>query len=87
VTLAAREAWSELGELDAASGFDAERWATAMDGYFDQHDAVGIGPHARSSALLILEESGTPSQVLPSAQPVWRARQIFDDPAGDHDWG
>ncbi|MCS5719910.1 DUF3516 domain-containing protein [Herbiconiux sp. CPCC 205763] len=77
VTLAAREAWTELGELDAASGFSATRWAEAMDDYYDVHDAVGIGPHARSAALLILEETPT----------VWRARQIFDDPAGDHDWG
>ncbi|MCS5733623.1 DEAD/DEAH box helicase [Herbiconiux daphne] len=77
VTLAAREAWDELGELDAASGFGADRWAEAMDAYYDVHDSVGIGPHARSAALLILDE-GT---------EVWRARQIFDDPAGDHDWG
>lgn len=77
VTLAAREAWDELGELDASSGFTADRWATAMDDYYDVHDSVGIGPHARSAALLILEEQPT----------VWRARQIFDDPAGDHDWG
>ena len=21
------------------------------------------------------------------AGPLWRVRQIFDDPAGDHDWG
>ncbi|WP_179549433.1 DEAD/DEAH box helicase [Herbiconiux flava] len=77
VTLAAREAWDELGELDGSSGFTADRWATAMDDYYDVHDSVGIGPHARSAALLILEEQPT----------VWRARQIFDDPAGDHDWG
>ncbi|SDZ12971.1 Helicase conserved C-terminal domain-containing protein [Herbiconiux ginsengi] len=77
VTLAAREAWTELGELDAASGFSADRWASAMDDYYDVHDSVGIGPHARSAALLILDETPT----------VWRARQIFDDPAGDHDWG
>ncbi|WP_368499776.1 DEAD/DEAH box helicase [Herbiconiux sp. A18JL235] len=77
VTLAAREAWEELGELDAASGFGADRWATAMDAYYDEHDSLGIGPHARSGALLILEEEPA----------VWRARQIFDDPAGDHDWG
>jgi hypothetical protein len=77
VTLAAREAWDELGDLDASSGFSADRWATAMDDYYDVHDSVGIGPHARSAALLILEEQPT----------MWRARQIFDDPAGDHDWG
>ncbi|MDO9396683.1 MAG: DUF3516 domain-containing protein, partial [Herbiconiux sp.] len=82
VALAAREAWRELGELDGGSGFGAERWEQAMDEYYDVHDSLGIGPHARSAALLILEE-GTSA----SGPGVWRARQIFDDPAGDHDWG
>lgn len=82
VTLAAREAWDELGELDAASGWNADRWADAMDAYYDEHDSLGIGPHARSAALLLLDEG--PAAV---ADGVWRARQIFDDPAGDHDWG
>ena len=35
------------------------------------------GADARGPRMLILEE-------LPGE---WTARQIFDDPAGDHDWG
>jgi superfamily II RNA helicase len=87
VTLAAREAWEELGELDSASGFGAARWAEAMDDYYDVHDSLGIGPHARGAALLMLDEKSAPSENLPREPLVWRARQIFDDPAGDHDWG
>jgi hypothetical protein len=82
VSLAARDAFDELGELDAAAGFGADRWQAAMDDYYDVHDSVGIGPHARSAALLILEED---EKVAGAG--LWRARQIFDDPAGDHDWG
>ena len=35
------------------------------------------GANARGPALLILDEGAD----------RWRVRQIFDDPAGDHDWG
>jgi superfamily II RNA helicase len=82
VSLAARDAFDELGELDAAAGFGADRWQAAMDDYYDVHDSLGIGPHARSAALLILEEDERVA-----GPGLWRARQIFDDPAGDHDWG
>ncbi len=77
VQLAALENYEELGELDAAAGFDSEAWADAMDAYFRQHNNLGTGPDARSSAMLIVDEG--------TAQ--WTVRQIFDDPAGDHDWG
>ena len=48
-----------------------------MDAYFDAHDDLGIGPDARGPKYLIIEE----------APAEWKVRQIFDDPAGDHDWG
>ncbi|MET0725610.1 MAG: DUF3516 domain-containing protein [Leifsonia sp.] len=76
VQLAAREDLEALSELDSEHGFDADAWADALDGYFAEYAAIGIGPDARSSALLVLDESGR----------TWHARQIFDDPAGDHDW-
>jgi superfamily II RNA helicase len=77
VELAARRRWDELGALDAAAGWDADAWADALEPYFDEHAEIGTGPDARGPALLILDER-------PGA---WQVRQIFDDPAGDHDWG
>ncbi|WP_158891966.1 DEAD/DEAH box helicase [Amycolatopsis anabasis] len=77
VELAARRAYVELGELDAASGWDDVEWENALEEYFEQHDSIGIGPDARGPALLIIEQEPA----------IWRVRQIFDDPAGDHDWG
>jgi superfamily II RNA helicase len=77
VQLAALENYEELGELDAAAGFDSEAWADAMDAYFRVHNNLGTGPDARSSAMLIVDEGAA----------RWAVRQIFDDPAGDHDWG
>jgi len=76
VELFSRRRWYDLGELDAASGWTAERWQEAGEDYFAEHDDLGTGADARGPALLIIER-----------QPgVWRVRQILDDPAGDHDW-
>jgi superfamily II RNA helicase len=77
VELAALRRWEELGALDEDAGFDGQAWAAALAPYFDTYDEIGTGADARGPGLLILDE-----------QPgSWTARQIFDDPAGDHDWG
>jgi Domain of unknown function (DUF3516) len=77
VTLAALEKYDELGELDGRDGWPAAAWEDAMDPYWDTHDEIGTGPDARGPAMLIINEG--------SAE--WTVRQIFDDPADDHDWG
>ncbi|MGV0605985.1 DEAD/DEAH box helicase [Mycolicibacterium sp. XJ1904] len=77
VQLFARQRWDELGALDGGSGWTAQRWEQVGDDYFGAHADVGIGADARGPALLIIDR----------APEVWRVRQIFDDPAGDHDWG
>jgi superfamily II RNA helicase len=77
VRLAAFGQHEELGALDADSGWDADAWSDALDGYFEVHEEMGFGPDARGPALLMIDQ-----------QPgEWKVRQIFDDPAGDHDWG
>jgi superfamily II RNA helicase len=81
VELAALRRWEDLGELDAAAGWDAAAWADALAPYFAEHGEIGTGPDARGPSLLILEERPD------GARGEWRARQIFDDPAEDHDWG
>ena len=77
VMLAALRRYDELGELDAADGWTARAWEDALDGYFELYDDIGTGADARGPAMLIVEEG--PRE--------WTVRQIFDDPAGDHDWG
>ncbi|MFI9462997.1 DEAD/DEAH box helicase [Streptomyces xiamenensis] len=79
VELAAWDRTAELGALDGDAGWDAERWARAMDAYWDEYDELGTGPDARGPKLLSIEERPEDS--------LWRVRQTFDDPAGDHDWG
>ncbi|MTD59330.1 DUF3516 domain-containing protein, partial [Amycolatopsis pithecellobii] len=77
VELAARRAYEELGALDGDDGWDAVEWEAALEEYFEEHGDLGTGPDARGPALLIIEKE----------PEIWRVRQIFDDPAGDHDWG
>ena len=77
VELFARRRFHHLGELDAGSGWTADRWQEVIGDYFAQHQDVGLGADARGPALLIIDRR-------PGA---WRVRQILDDPAGDHDWG
>ncbi len=77
VELAALRRWDDLGELDGEDGWDADAWAAALEPYYAEHGEIGTGPDARGPAMLIIDE-----------QPgTWSARQIFDDAAGDHDWG
>jgi superfamily II RNA helicase len=75
--LAALGHYDELGALDADSGWNADAWADALEDYFEVHDEIGTGPDARGPALLIIDQR----------PDGWAVRQIFDDPAGDHDWG
>jgi hypothetical protein len=77
VELAALRRYDELGELDAGAGWDADAWADALEPYFDEHADIGTGSDARGPALLIIDKQ----------RDHWSVRQIFDDPADDHDWG
>jgi hypothetical protein len=79
VELAALDHVGELGEMDAESGWDADAWGEAMDKYWDEYEDLGTGPDARGPKLLLIEEE--------PQHGLWRVRQIFADPNGDHDWG
>ncbi|MCG7417837.1 DUF3516 domain-containing protein [Microbacterium sp. ACRRU] len=74
VQLAALQRDDELVELDPAVD-----WPAALDAYFDEHDAIGTGGAARSSAYVAIDESA-------ASDGLWRVEQTIDDPAGDHDW-
>ncbi|WP_327063381.1 DEAD/DEAH box helicase [Kitasatospora griseola] len=79
VELCALEHYDSLAELDGEDGWDADRWADAMDGYWEEYDDLFTGPNARGPKMLLIEEV--------EDEGLWRVRQIFDDPNGDHDWG
>ncbi|MEU7165827.1 DUF3516 domain-containing protein [Streptomyces morookaense] len=79
VELAALDKVAELGEMDAEAGWDEDRWADAMDAYWDEYEELGTGPDARGPKLISIEER--------PEDGLWRVRQTFADPSGDHDWG
>jgi superfamily II RNA helicase len=79
VELAALERYDELADLDAEAGWNADAWADAMDAYWDEYEDLGTGPDARGPKLLQIEED--------PRHGLWRVRQVFADPKGDHDWG
>ncbi|NVM99245.1 RNA helicase [Arthrobacter sp. SDTb3-6] len=76
VELAADDDFEALGELDGGHGWDADRWADALDAYWDEHEYIESGPAARGPALLQITEG--PEQ--------WTVRQVLADPDGNHDW-
>ncbi|MET9293972.1 DUF3516 domain-containing protein [Streptomyces sp. NPDC003077] len=79
VELAALDKVEELGEMDAETGWDADAWGAAMDAYWEEYDELGTGPDARGPKLLHIQEE--------PEHGLWKVRQTFADPSGDHDWG
>ena len=81
VTLAARERYDQLGELDSNFGMTATRWERVLDAYHEQHEEILTDADARSSAMLSIDEADE------QAAHVWHVHQIFADEDGDHDFG
>lgn len=80
VELAAREAYgalAALGDTDAdGAPWTADRWAEALDPFYDDHDEILTGPPARGPGLFLVT----------TGPATWQVRQLLDDPEGDHDW-
>jgi hypothetical protein len=71
------DALAALGDTSTdGTPWDAAAWERAVDGYFAEYEEMGIGPTARSAALLTITQDGR----------TWHVRQVFDDPLGDRDW-
>jgi hypothetical protein len=85
VELASRRAFDVLGDLDDDGGYGVAQWQSAIEDYFEEYADIGIGPNARAAELITI----VPPQVRggEAGPETWHARQIFDDPVGDHDWG
>ena len=81
VTLAARERYDQLGELDSDFGMTATRWERVLDAYHEQHEEILTDADARSAAMLSIDEADE------QAAHVWHVHQIFADEDGDHDFG
>lgn len=90
VDLAAREAYdamAALGDRDTADApWTADRWADALDPYYDDHDLIGTGPPARGPALFQVDERPEGHGEAGTRGDLWHVRQVLDDPEGDRDW-
>ena len=81
VELFADERDRALGALDEWCGWDADRWADAMDDYFDVYDDIYTDADARSPRLVSMDEDT-------AAHPgVWKVQQSFADPEDNFDFG
>jgi superfamily II RNA helicase len=99
VELAAKDDADALADLDAEDAlvlqelalpptedwegpWTAQDWDDALGEYYDEHDEILTGPDARGPRLLFVEEDERNS----NQDPIWKLRQVIDDPAGDRDW-
>ncbi len=91
VLLASRDRAAELAQLEAASAaltdppgkvaMGAPAWEAALSAYWDEYDAMGSGPDARSPSLLMIDRAPVGVETR-----TWTARQIIADPAEHHDF-
>ena len=99
VELAAKDDVDALAELDADDAlvfqelglpateewdgaWSADDWDEALGEYYEQHEEILTGPDARGPKLLFVQEDERNS----NQDPVWKVRQVIDDPEGDRDW-
>jgi hypothetical protein len=86
VQLASRDDADGLAQLEAAAAaltdppgkvtMTADSWEAALGAYWDEYDAIGDGPAARSPQLLMIDVDAR----------FWAVRQIIDDPDSNHDF-
>jgi hypothetical protein len=65
-----------LSEVSEANEWNAERFAEALEPYWAEYDAIQIGPDARSSAQLKIEQG----------ESEWHLTQILLDPDNHRSW-
>lgn len=82
VELFADERDKILGQLDGErSGWDSDRWADAMDDYFEEYEDIYTDADARSPGLLTIDDDTA------EHPGFWLVRQTFSDPDENHDFG
>jgi Domain of unknown function (DUF3516) len=93
VRLAARDRYGDLADLEAAAAalsdppgrptMGSDAWDAALGSYWEEYEAMGTGPDARSPDLLLIDRGGAAGG---DGRRTWTVRQIIDDPEGHHDF-
>lgn len=81
VELFAQEKDKTLGALDGGTGWDRDRWADALDEYFNEYEDIYTDAQSRGPALIRINEAPA------GLDGFWTVQQVFDDPDGNHDYG
>ena len=58
-----------------------QRWKSALDSFFEEHEEILLDADARSTAFFMLDDAGE------KTDHAWHVRQIFNDSEGDRDFG
>ena len=62
VELLGRGAYADLAAREGSGDWSERRLAEALAPYWDEHDAIGIGPTARAATLFRIDERQTPGR-------------------------
>ncbi len=81
VRLAMSEDTQALGELDADWGYSEDKWISALDSFFEEHDEIVLDADARSMQYLAINDADE------KKAHVWHVLQTFKDDADDRDFG
>ena len=76
VLLAERANYTELGRLDAESGFDSRAWEDAIEDFYDEYGEMHVDQKARGREYI---------DITPGSD-TWSVRQILADPDDNKDW-
>ena len=76
VLLAERANYTELGRLDAESGFDSRAWEDAIEDFYDEYGELHVDQKARGREYI---------DITPGSD-TWSVRQILADPDDNKDW-
>jgi hypothetical protein len=69
--------YTELGRLDAESGFDSRAWEDAIEDFYDEYgDLLIVDQKARGREYIDIEPGSH----------TWSVRQILADPEDNRDW-
>ena len=80
-------ALAALGDTDASGNlWDQDRWAAAIDPYFEDYGYISTDAAARGPALFDLVVPATGGAPTGQAGEVWHINQTLSDPDGNHDW-
>jgi hypothetical protein len=76
VELAALRRYHDLGGLDEAAGWDADRWHDAIEAYFTKYDGLGTGGDARKLTFMDRDQHRFGPKALSGREMLMRCQGL-----------